>query len=145
MAQLKDLIVNGPSRFIGDVYATTFTGNLNGNANSATKAVQDGDGNVIKNTYIKVVSLESGTNNGTLKLVVNNIITDNISVTGLGSAAYTDSSTYATANHTHTFASLTSKPTTISGYGITDGVTSDAFLAHTSNEELHIQAGERDT
>lgn len=145
MAQLKDLIVNGPSRFIGDVYATTFTGNLNGNANSATKAIQDGDGNVIKNTYIKVVSLESGTNNGTLKLVVNNIITDNISVTGLGSAAYTDSSAYATANHTHTFASLTSKPTTISGYGITDGVTSDAFLAHTSNEELHIQTGERDT
>ena len=145
MAQLKDLIVNGPSRFIGDVYATTFTGNLNGNANSATKAVQDSDGNVIKNTYIKVVSLESGTNNGTLKLVVNNIITDNISVTGLGSAAYTDSSAYATANHTHTFASLTSKPTTISGYGITDGVTSEAFLAHTSNEELHIQAGERDT
>lgn len=145
MAQLKDLIVNGPSRFIGDVYATTFTGNLKGNADSATKAVQDGDGNVIKNTYIKVVSLESGTNNGTLKLVVNNIITDNISVTGLGSAAYTDSSAYATANHTHTFASLTSKPTTISGYGITDGVTSDAFLAHTSNEELHIQTGERDT
>ena len=145
MAQLKDLIVNGPSRFIGDVYATTFTGNLNGNANSATKAVQDGDGNVIKNTYIKVVSLESGTNNGTLKLVVNNIITDNISVTGLGSAAYTDSSAYATANHTHTFASLTSKPTTISGYGITDGVTNEAFLAHTSNEELHIQTGERNT
>ena len=57
MAQLKDLIVNGPSRFIGDVYATTFTGNLNGNANSATKAVKDSDGNVIKNTYIKVVSL----------------------------------------------------------------------------------------
>lgn len=38
MAQLKDLIVNGPSRFIGDVYATTFTGNLAGNANTATSA-----------------------------------------------------------------------------------------------------------
>ena len=36
MAQLKDLIVNGPSRFIGDVYATTFTGNLAGNASTAT-------------------------------------------------------------------------------------------------------------
>lgn len=145
MAQLKDLIVNGPSRFIGDVYATTFTGNLSGNADSATKAIQDGDGNVIKNTYIKVVSLGSGTNNGTLKLIVNDIITDNISVTGLGSAAYTDSSAYATADHTHTFASLTSKPTTLTGYGITDGVTSEALLAHTSNEELHIKTGERDT
>lgn len=30
---------------------------------------------------------------------------------------------YAAADHTHTFASLTSKPTTISGYGITDAYT----------------------
>ena len=31
---------------------------------------------------------------------------------------------YSLLNHTHTFASLTSKPTTLSGYGITDGATS---------------------
>ena len=42
MAQLKDLIVNGPSRFIGDVYATTFTGDLNGNAATATYATTAG-------------------------------------------------------------------------------------------------------
>lgn len=36
MAQLKSLIVNGASRFIGDVYANTFTGNLSGTANYAT-------------------------------------------------------------------------------------------------------------
>ena len=30
---------------------------------------------------------------------------------------------YAPVSHTHTFASLTSKPTTISGYGITDAIT----------------------
>jgi len=34
----------------------------------------------------------------------------------------TTGSTVALGNHTHTFASLTSKPTTLSGYGITDGV-----------------------
>jgi hypothetical protein len=39
---------------------------------------------------------------------------------GLGSAATSASSDFAAASHTHTFASLTSKPTTISGYGITD-------------------------
>ena len=33
-------------------------------------------------------------------------------------------STFTPSSHTHTFASLTSKPTTISGYGITDGVSS---------------------
>ena len=33
----------------------------------------------------------------------------------------TTSTTVAAGNHTHTFASLTNKPTTLSGYGITDG------------------------
>lgn len=43
------------------------------------------------------VALASGTKNGTLKLTVNGTATDNIAVTGLGSAAYTESSAYATA------------------------------------------------
>lgn len=43
------------------------------------------------------VSLASGTNNGTLKLTVNGSATDNIAVKGLGSAAYTSSSAYATS------------------------------------------------
>lgn len=43
------------------------------------------------------VALESGTNNGTLKLTVDGTATDNIAVKGLGSAAYTASSAYATS------------------------------------------------
>lgn len=43
------------------------------------------------------VALAGGTNNGTLKLTVNGTATDNIAVTGLGSAAYTDADAYATA------------------------------------------------
>lgn len=43
------------------------------------------------------VALASGTNNGTLKLTVDGTATDNITVKGLGSAAYTASSAYATA------------------------------------------------
>lgn len=43
------------------------------------------------------VSLASGTNNGTLKLTVDGTATDNIAVKGLGSAAYTNTSAYATA------------------------------------------------
>lgn len=42
---------------------------------------------------------------------------------GLGSAAIANSTDFAAAVHAHTFASLTSKPTTIAGYGITDGAT----------------------
>lgn len=45
----------------------------------------------------QTVELASGTNNGTLKLTVGGTVTDNIAVKGLGSAAYTDSSAYATA------------------------------------------------
>ena len=43
------------------------------------------------------VSLATGTNNGTLKLTVDGTATDNIAVKGLGSAAYTASSAYATS------------------------------------------------
>lgn len=48
-------------------------------------------------TALQTVKLESGTNNGTLKITVNGTATDNVSVKGLKSAAYTDSSAYATA------------------------------------------------
>lgn len=41
----------------------------------------------------------------------------------LGSAALTESSDYAAAGHAHTFTSLSGKPTTIAGYGITDAAT----------------------
>ena len=43
------------------------------------------------------VTLATGTNNGTLKITVGGTITDNVAVKGLKSAAYTDSSDYATA------------------------------------------------
>lgn len=43
------------------------------------------------------VVLETGTNNGTLKITVGGTLTDNVAVKGLKSAAYTDSSAYATA------------------------------------------------
>ena len=46
---------------------------------------------------ISKVALASGTENGTLKLIVNDTEYDNIAVTGLGTAAFTDSSAYATA------------------------------------------------
>lgn len=46
---------------------------------------------------VQSVTLASGTNNGTLKLTVDGKTTDNIAVKGLGSAAYTNTSAYATA------------------------------------------------
>ena len=55
-------------------------------------------------------------------------------------AGYTgdqDLSGYSLTSHNHTFASLTSKPTTIAGYGITDGiVTTDARLSNARTATL---------
>lgn len=57
-------------------------------------------------TAHQTVTLASGTNNGTLKLTVGSKTTDNIAVKGLGSAAYTASSAYAAASHTHSYLPL---------------------------------------
>lgn len=38
---------------------------------------------------------------------------------------------------------LTDKPTTLAGYGITDGVTTSSFNSHTGNTTVHITATER--
>ena len=48
-------------------------------------------------TGVHSVSLASGTDNGTIKLTVDGTATDNIKVTGLGSAAYTESTAYDAA------------------------------------------------
>ena len=53
--------------------------------------------NQITTGAVNSVSLSSGTNNGTVKLTVDGTDYDNIAVTGLGSAAYTASTAYASA------------------------------------------------
>jgi hypothetical protein len=54
---------------------------------------------------------------------------------------------FATSGHTHTFASLTSKPTTLAGYGITDAATSthnhDATYAAVSHAHTNTYAPAR--
>lgn len=49
------------------------------------------------NSAVQSVALASGTNNGTVKLTVDGTATDNIAVTGLKSAAYRESTEFATA------------------------------------------------
>ena len=71
------------------------------------------------------VSLASGTNNGTLKLTVNGTATDNIAVKGLGSAAYTASTAYATSNHNHTVSNISDLTATATELNYCDGVTSN--------------------
>ena len=76
MANLKDLIVNGVTRFIGKVYAptpaigskdsqvatTSFVVNATvASAATATKATQDGSGNVITDTYATTAFVSNAT------------------------------------------------------------------------------------
>ena len=49
---------------------------------------------------------------------------------------YQPAGSYAAASHSHTFASLTSKPTTLSGYGITDGITTAIKTGNIDNIEF---------
>ena len=84
-------------KVFANVYATKFTGDLEGNAktattatsaNSATKATQDADGNVISSTYQKVISgwqvsnssgsyVINNTNNTAAKLILPSVSTSN--------------------------------------------------------------------
>ena len=68
-----------------------------GVTNAATAQAAAEAAQTTANGKIGSVTLASGTNNGTLKLTVDGTATDNIAVKGLGSAAYTASTAYATA------------------------------------------------
>ena len=46
-----------------------------------------------------------------------------------------DKTQFARASHEHTFNSLTSKPTTISGYGITDALTTSNYTSYTVKKD----------
>ena len=58
---------------------------------------QDVVNSLITNGAVQTVVLSSGTNPGTLKLTIDGTETDNIAVTGLGSAAYAETTDFATA------------------------------------------------
>lgn len=73
------------------------------------------------------VSLAAGATNGTLHLVVNGTAQSDVAVTGLGSMAY-KSSLAASDIPNLSWNKITSdKPTTLSGYGITDALRFQAF------------------
>lgn len=109
-----------------NVFATTFTGNLKGNADtatSATKAVQDGNGNVITDTYATKNEL-SGKQN---KLTTTQLNAVNSGITSTKVKTYDD---YATEISAKADAS--------------DLVLTNTNLEeHTSNSVIHVTSTER--
>lgn len=145
---------------------TNDSGYITGITKSMVEAVLTGD--ITSHTHSQyltshqTVTLASGTNNGTLKLTVGSATTDNIAVKGLGSAAYTDSSAYAAALHTHSQYLTAHQPiyaltiqkngTTVGTYtpnsqaatiNISDVASAATLSAHTTNTTVHITANER--
>ena len=121
----------------GTLTTTKFVGELSGNATSATTANKLSNttaiGSSIKPVYFSADGLpvaidhsietsvpsnavftdttytvSSGDNNGQIKVTPSEGDPYNVSVKGLGSAAYTDSDEYATAGHTHKYAGSSS-------------------------------------
>lgn len=50
----------------------------------------------------------------------------------------------AKAVHSHAFSEITGKPTTLEGYGITDGVSDAELSAHANNTDIHLAEGDRE-
>lgn len=50
----------------------------------------------------------------------------------------------AKAVHSHAFSDITGKPTTLDGYGITDGVSDAELSAHANNRDIHLEQGDRE-
>ena len=121
----------------GALTATKFVGELSGNATTATTANKLSNttaiGSSIKPVYFSAdgipvainhsietsvpsnavftdttYTVSSGDNNGQIKVTPSEGDPYNVSVKGLGSAAYTESSAYATAGHTHKYAGSSS-------------------------------------
>lgn len=92
-----NFIYDGTFKFLSNdfttyapVKASSFTGALKGNADTATKATQDGNGNNIVNTYAtksSIPTIATGSTSGTIKVTVNGSST-NVAVKGLLGAAY---------------------------------------------------------
>lgn len=84
------LDASGNSNFPGTVTASTFVGVLNGNASSATKATQDGNGNTITSTYATKSELNTAKSNLQASIdVLDDAKVDKVSGKGLSTNDYT--------------------------------------------------------
>lgn len=108
--------------------STTGGGGLNGSVKSYSNALKLTSESLseiasaysIKALDSRISSLEGGSATSIETTGSGNAVTS-VSKSGT-KITFTKGSTFSLNGHTHTFASLTSKPTSLSGYGITDGV-----------------------
>ena len=123
----------------GDTSKGTFTTNQNGNTTieltDTNTTYTAGDGLSLSGTTFSnngVRSIATGTTNGTISVNTNGNIS-NIEVYGLKSAAYTNSSDYAAASHTHSYLPL-------SGGAMAGDIATKSFKSGTDSLGLYIEA-----
>lgn len=116
----------------GSITAPSFIGNLTGNADTATKATEDGNGSVIANTYYKAKNanimhknLQNQINDKQDKLSYDDYPTEGSTnpVTSGGIKTALDKKV-----NSSTLSDYAKKSTTLSGYGITDANISDGTI-----------------
>lgn len=102
--------------------------------------------NLINSGAIQTVSLSSGTNNGTVALTVDGVKTDNVAVKGLGSAAYTNSSAYASAGHGHNISGISGLQSALDGKSATGHTHDDRYYTESEmNTKLSGKANSSHT
>lgn len=107
------------------------------------KAVEDATSGGVSS-----VSLTGGSGNGTLKLTVNSVETDNIAVTGLGTAAFNAEGAFASSSHTHASSEITDFSSAIEGVVSTSStitnsintVVANSLTAETGNVKASVDS-----
>lgn len=126
--EVANLYTSGGVSAYGVGTSSSSGGGLNGSVKSYSDALKLTSESLseiasaysIKALDSRISSLEGGSATSIETTGSGNAVTS-VSKSGT-KITFTKGSTFSLNGHTHTFASLTSKPTSLSGYGITDGV-----------------------
>jgi hypothetical protein len=126
--EVANLYTSGGVSAYGVGASSSSGGGLNGSVKSYADALKLASESLseiasaysIKALDSRISSLEGGSATSIETTGSGNAVTS-VSKSGT-KITFTKGSTFSLNGHTHTFASLTSKPTSLSGYGITDGV-----------------------
>lgn len=126
--EVANLYTSGGITAYGEGSGSSGGGGLNGSVKSYADALKLASESLseiasaysIKALDSRISSLEGGSATSIETTGSGNAVTS-VSKSGT-KITFTKGSTFSLNGHTHTFASLTSKPTSLSGYGITDGV-----------------------
>ena len=125
------------------VAADTTTDTIEISAGTGISVAGDATNDKVTITNSGVIAVSTGSANGTISVNTNGAAAD-VAVKGLGSAAYTNSSAYATAGHTHTvdssLSSTSTNPVQNKAVNSAIGTLTSTVSANTSSINNHTTA-----